>query len=208
MRDPIRYEIGDQVVITAESFARIRNDNRNRTAGRSWTADGVVENAEAILAAGAIGVVTHVFPPGYSTSVLFDNDLHMHMREDFIEPASIEPRPAAERLSELSAEIVKATSLGKNPDLRVLSLIVAATRDLQKEPRPEVLIEVSDGIATVAAVSGSVTVSIGDLDAQEFPDDIDDTLAGDEYTGSVTELEAAKAKFREELEARTGGPTP
>lgn len=208
MRNPIRYAVGDQVVITAESFARIRNDNRNRTAGRTWTSDGVVENAEAILAAGALGVVTHTFEPGYSTSVLFDNGLHMHMREDFIEPAAVEPRPASERLAELSAEIVKATSLGKNPDLRVLSLIVGATRDLQKEGRPEVLIEVSDGIATVAAVNGSVTVAIADLDVDEFPGDLDDALAGDEYTGSASELEAAKAKFREELVARTGGPTP
>ncbi|BCB22274.1 hypothetical protein [Bosea sp. ANAM02] len=207
MRNPIRYAVGDQVAITAESFARIRNDNRNRTAGRTWTSDGVVENAEAILAAGALGVVTHTFPPGYSTSVLFDNGLHMHMREDFIEPAAVEPRPASERLAELSAEIVKATSLGKNPDLRVLSLIVGATRDLQKEARPEVLIEVSDGIATVAAVNGSVTVAIADLDVDEFPDDLDDTLAGDEHTGSASELEAAKTKFREELAARTGGPT-
>ncbi len=208
MRNPIRYAVGDQVVITAESFARIRNDNRNRTAGRTWTSDGVVENAEAILAAGALGVVTHTFEPGYSTSVLFDNGLHMHMREDFIEPAAVEPRPASERLAELSAEIVKATSLGKNPDLRVLSLIVGSTRDLQKEGRPEVLIEVSDGIATVAAVNGSVTVAIADLDVDEFPGDLDDALAGDEYTGSASELEAAKAKFREELAARTGGPTP
>ena len=208
MRNPIRSAVGDQVVITAESFARIRNDNRNRTAGRTWTSDGVVENAEAILAAGALGVVTHTFEPGYSTSVLFDNGLHMHMREDFIEPAAVEPRPASERLAELSAEIVKATSLGKNPDLRVLSLIVGATRDLQKEGRPEVLIEVSDGIATVAAVNGSVTVAIADLDVDEFPGDLDDALAGDEYTGSASELEAAKAKFREELAARTGGPTP
>lgn len=208
MRDPIRYEIGDQVVITAESFARIRNDNRNRTAGRTWTSDEFLKNAEEIVAAGATGVVTHTFPPTFATSVLFDNGLHTHMREDFMEPASVEPRPAAERLAELGAEIVKATALGKNPDLRVLSLIVAATRDLQKEARPEVLIEVSDGIATVAAVNGSVTVAIGDLDAQEFPDDLDETLTGDDYTGSASELEAAKTKFREELEARTGGPTP
>lgn len=78
---------------------------------------------------------------------------------------------------------------------------------MQKEARPEVLIEVSDGIATVAAVNGSVTVAIADLDVDEFPDDLDDTLAGDEHTGSASELEAAKTKFREELAARTGGPT-
>lgn len=165
--------------------------------------------AEHAFAAGTVGLVTHRFRPGFSATVLF-GDNYLYMKEQFMEPAGLELRPAAERLVELSEEIVKATSLGKNPDLRTLSLIVAATRDLQKEARPEVLIEISDGIATVGAVNGSVKVSFADLDVEDAPDedDIEDALEGDVFTGTAADLEAAKAKFRQELEDRTGGFEP
>ena len=81
-RPPMRYEVGDRVVITEATMEGMRAKSRNRT-GSGWIADHFIEKVEKLV--GIEGTVTQTFPPGYQMVVEIDGQL-FSMRDDFVEP--------------------------------------------------------------------------------------------------------------------------
>ena len=81
-RPPIRYQVGDRVVITETTMEGMRAKSRNRT-GSGWIADHFIEKVEKLV--GIEGKVTQTFPPGYQMVVEIEGQL-FSMRDDFVEP--------------------------------------------------------------------------------------------------------------------------
>lgn len=81
-RPPMRYEVGDRVVITEATMEGMRAKSRNRTAS-GWIADQFIEKVEKLV--DIEGKVTQTFPPGYQMVVEIDGQL-FSMRDDFVEP--------------------------------------------------------------------------------------------------------------------------
>lgn len=83
-RPPIRYGVGDTVVITEGTLEKMRLLNRNRTSS-NWIADSFLKKMEALV--GVQGRVGIIFPPTYRMVVAFNGEL-FNMRDDFVEPVA------------------------------------------------------------------------------------------------------------------------
>lgn len=80
---PTRYAVGDKVVITDACLQRMRDSNHwCKTPG--YPSDSFIANAAACK--GAVGEVTHTFPPGYEVSAKFGGK-GFHMKGNWIERA-------------------------------------------------------------------------------------------------------------------------
>lgn len=203
MSDPVRYSVGDAVTISEATLANIRTSTNNRTGGRTYTSYEFLALAEKLCAEKAVGVVTHVFRPGFDTSVDFGGvcGVHgLHAKCHFIERATLDPRPARERLADFARQIEETLAAGKMPNTNFFfgSLINAIREDALP---PTVVVTVEDGMAEVTAVSMPVQVVIADMDREEpiSAEAVDAVLEGDLHTGSVAEVERAIASAREGL---------
>lgn len=92
---PIRYNVGDKVVITDACIERMKNSNRSCvTAG--YPTDSFIN--KAMDCKGIVGEVTHTFPPGYEVTAQFpvgEGAQAFHMKDNWIEPLSPTPEQAA-----------------------------------------------------------------------------------------------------------------
>lgn len=80
---PTRYTIGDKVVITESCLEIMRNAGNSAVTPDCPTRDFM---AKARVHKGAVGKVTHTFPPGYEVTAQFNN-MSFHMKDNWIEKA-------------------------------------------------------------------------------------------------------------------------
>ncbi len=78
--DPIRYQVGDRVVIDTRAFETIMNGHKSIHA---HPCGSFVDKCRAIHDQGTVGTVTHTFPPGYEMTVDFDGQA-MHMKDHWV----------------------------------------------------------------------------------------------------------------------------
>lgn len=77
---PVRYSVGDKVVITNENI-KIMNDSNHSCVTPLYPSDSFISAASECV--GIEGVVTHVFPPGYEVTASF-NGKALHMKDNWI----------------------------------------------------------------------------------------------------------------------------
>lgn len=84
---PIKYNVGDKVIITADNLKIMQDSNRS-TLHPLFPSDSFIEKARKCVApdghVGLIGEVTHTFPPGYEVTARFKDDLAFHMKDHWI----------------------------------------------------------------------------------------------------------------------------
>lgn len=83
MTMPIRYNVGDKVIITEASLALMWNSNRSCVTP-NYPCDSFIEKARACV--GVVGEVTHTFPPGYEVTARF-GEQSFHMKDHWVELA-------------------------------------------------------------------------------------------------------------------------
>lgn len=87
MNMPTRHEVGDKVLITEANFKIMMNSNRSSvTAG--YPSDDYLAKVQKLIGrdcTGAVGVVTHTFPPRFDVSVSF-GEQGFHMQDHWITP--------------------------------------------------------------------------------------------------------------------------
>jgi hypothetical protein len=77
---PVRYQVGDPVVITEKQIEVMTNSNRSCVTPQ-YPSDDFIEKAKKCV--GVVGVVTHTFPPGYEVTAKF-GEQHFHMKDNWI----------------------------------------------------------------------------------------------------------------------------
>ncbi|AOG03435.1 hypothetical protein [Bosea sp. RAC05] len=200
MTEIVPFAVGDGVIITDAALQNIRASNRNRTAMRAYTSDSFLAIAEDLHARQVVGVVTHIFPPGYEVSVDFAGQ-GLHAKHHFIERATLDPRPPRERLADFAKQIEQTLAQGKMPNTNFFfASLINAIRE--NEAAPTVVLTVENGMAEVTGTSGPVRVVIADMDRNEDiePDTIDAILDGIVHEGSASELSKALQSAREGLD--------
>jgi hypothetical protein len=78
---PHRWNVGDKVVITPACIERMKSSNRSCVTP-GYPSDIFINEARSITS--VVGVVTHVFPPGYEVTARFSNR-SFHMKDNWIE---------------------------------------------------------------------------------------------------------------------------
>ncbi len=200
MTEIVPFAVGDGVTITDAALANIRTSNRNRTAMRAYTSDDFLAIAEDLHARKVVGVVTHVFPPGYDVSVDFAGQ-GLHAKYHFIERATLDPRPPRERLADFAKQIEQTLAQGKMPNTNFFfASLINAIRE--NDATPTVVLTVEDGMAEVTGTSGPVRVVIADMDRNEDveAETIDTILEGVVHEGSPADMEKALQSAREGLD--------
>jgi len=80
------WEIGDRVKITKKSLKNIVNGNKSIVV---YPSDIYVVSAIKLEAESVSGTITHRFPPGYEATVEFDNGRILHIKDNYVESASV-----------------------------------------------------------------------------------------------------------------------
>lgn len=77
-----RYNIDDAVEVTAAHIAIMESSNRS-CVHPGYPSQSFIDGVRACI--GIPGTVTHVFPPGYETTVKF-GDHAFHMKDNWMQP--------------------------------------------------------------------------------------------------------------------------
>ena len=98
---PVRYNIGDKVVITPACIERMKSSSRS-CVHPGYPSDAAIN--KAMDCAGIVGEVTHVFPPGYEVTAQFpvgEGAQAFHMKDCWIEraPSELIPVPYGYKVS-------------------------------------------------------------------------------------------------------------
>ena len=98
---PVRYNIGDKVVITPACIERMKSSNRSCVHPLSPSDDYI---NKAMDCAVIVGEVTHVFPPSYEVTAQFpvgEGAQAFHMKDCWIEraPSRLIPVPYGYKVS-------------------------------------------------------------------------------------------------------------
>lgn len=92
--EPYRYQVGEQVKITAENLKTMHNSNRSCVTP-NYPDDRFLKQCKLISEAPFVeGKVTHTFPPGYEVTARFKGftrlgvkfNLSLHMKDNWITP--------------------------------------------------------------------------------------------------------------------------
>lgn len=78
---PVRYSVGDKVIITEDTLKIMKNSNRSCVTP-NYPTMGYISMAESCL--DVIGEVIQAFEPGYEVTVKF-GDNFFHMKDNWIE---------------------------------------------------------------------------------------------------------------------------
>lgn len=77
------WQVGDEVMISPESFKHIENSNRSIL---RYPDDNYIKTARACI--GILGVVERKFSPGYEVDVRFGNNAVLQVKDHWIVSAS------------------------------------------------------------------------------------------------------------------------
>lgn len=77
-----KWQVGDRVVITSDSFRNIHDSGRSILA---FPSDSYIAKAASIMLSGIQGTVSRTFPPGYEVNVEFDNGVILQVKDHWIE---------------------------------------------------------------------------------------------------------------------------
>lgn len=86
---PVRYQVGDRVVITDACIKRMWDNNRS-CVHTQYPGDSFINKATDCK--GIVGEVTHTFPPGYEVTVRFpvgEGVQYFHMKDHWIEKLEV-----------------------------------------------------------------------------------------------------------------------
>lgn len=99
---PVRYQVGDSVIITKENIKTMINSNRSCVTPQYPTSEFIDKAIQlvGVDCVGAIGVVTHTFPPGYEVTAKF-GDQNFHMKDNWITQFS-----ASDIRSDIKAKLI------------------------------------------------------------------------------------------------------
>ncbi len=84
MNNPISYNVGEKVKLTAKSLARINTSNR--CTGVQYFSEEFKQKLSAYV--GQLATVTHRFPPGYEMTIEFADGQAFHSKDNWIEPVN------------------------------------------------------------------------------------------------------------------------
>ena len=81
--NPVRYSVGQRVVITKDNWQTIRNCSRSIHA---YPDDNYVNIVYGLMKKNIAGTVTQNFLPGYESNVTFDNGQVLQMKDNWVTP--------------------------------------------------------------------------------------------------------------------------
>lgn len=104
MKNPVSYDVGDKVTVSAKSLANI--NTTNRCTGVQWFTDEFKTKLAGYV--GKVATVTHRFPPGYEMTIEFQDGQAFHAKDHWVEPVMNLPRVmeiAEKHLSDASSRL-------------------------------------------------------------------------------------------------------
>jgi len=78
-----RFEVGNQIIITAENINAMQNSNR-ACVTPNYPSNDFIDKAIKVMQDEMIGTVTHTFLPGFEVTARFSGDISFHMKDHWI----------------------------------------------------------------------------------------------------------------------------
>lgn len=81
--NPVRYSVGQRVMVSTENLQTIHNSSRSI---RAFPSDSFVKVVQSLVSKKVAGTVERLFLPGYEFNVKFDDGTILQMKDHWVSP--------------------------------------------------------------------------------------------------------------------------
>lgn len=79
--NPVRYSVGQQVIVTKQNWQTVRDSSRSIHA---FPSDSFVNTVYGLMKNQTVGTVERLFLPGYEVNVKFNDDTILQMKDHWV----------------------------------------------------------------------------------------------------------------------------